>query len=86
MAFSNPKLAFIDVDWAGDPDDRRSTSGLLVYLGSNPITWSVKKQLTVSRSSTESECRALALALAKLCWLRTLLKDLGVFIPDAPIL
>ena len=31
---------FSDADWAGDPDDRRSTSGLLVYLGSNPITWS----------------------------------------------
>jgi hypothetical protein len=35
--------AFTDADWAGDPDDRRSTSGYLVYLGSNPITWSAKK-------------------------------------------
>uniref|UniRef100_A0A2N9H8A2 Integrase catalytic domain-containing protein n=1 Tax=Fagus sylvatica TaxID=28930 RepID=A0A2N9H8A2_FAGSY len=51
---------YSDADWAGDPDDRRSTSGLLVYLGSNPITWSAKKQATVSRSSTESEYRALA--------------------------
>ncbi len=78
--------AFTDADWAGDPDDRRSTSGLLVYLGPNPITWSAKKQLTVSRSSTESEYRALALASAEVCWLRTLLKDLGVFISEAPIL
>uniref|UniRef100_A0A2N9IDE7 CCHC-type domain-containing protein n=1 Tax=Fagus sylvatica TaxID=28930 RepID=A0A2N9IDE7_FAGSY len=78
--------AFTDADWAGDPDDRRSTSGLLVYLGPNPITWSAKKQLTMSRSSTESEYRALALASAQLCWFRTLLKDLGVFISAAPIL
>uniref|UniRef100_A0A2N9F4X6 Reverse transcriptase Ty1/copia-type domain-containing protein n=1 Tax=Fagus sylvatica TaxID=28930 RepID=A0A2N9F4X6_FAGSY len=78
--------AFTDADWAGDPDDRRSTSGYLVYLGSNPITWSAKKQPTVSRSSTESEYRALAIASAELCWIRTLLKDLGVFLSQTPVL
>ena len=30
--------AYTDADWAGDPNDRRSTSGYLVYIGSNPIT------------------------------------------------
>jgi hypothetical protein len=66
---------FTDADWVGDQDDRRSISGLLVFLGPNPITWSAKKQLTVSRSSTELEYRALTLASAELCWFRTLLKD-----------
>ena len=78
--------AFIDADWAGDPDDRRSTLGFLVYLGLNPITWSAKKQPTVSRSSIESEYRALAIASAELCWIRTLLKDLGVFLSQTPVL
>uniref|UniRef100_A0A2N9FS43 Reverse transcriptase Ty1/copia-type domain-containing protein n=1 Tax=Fagus sylvatica TaxID=28930 RepID=A0A2N9FS43_FAGSY len=78
--------AYTDTDWAGDPDDRRSTSGYLVYIGSNPITWSAKKQPTVSRSSTESEYRALAIASAELCWIRTLLKDLGIFLSHTPIL
>ena len=78
--------AFTDADWAGDPSDRKSTSGFLVYLGSNPITWSAKKQPTVSRSSTESEYRALAIAAAELCWLRTLLKDLRIYLADTRIL
>jgi hypothetical protein len=78
--------AFSDADWAGDPNDRRSTSGLLVYLGHNPITWFAKKQLTVSRSSTEAEYRALASASAELCWLRALIKDLGIYLYDPPIL
>uniref|UniRef100_A0A2N9FW57 Reverse transcriptase Ty1/copia-type domain-containing protein n=1 Tax=Fagus sylvatica TaxID=28930 RepID=A0A2N9FW57_FAGSY len=59
--------AYTDADWAGDPDDCRSTSGFLVYLGHNAITWSAKKQATVSRSSTESEYQALAIASAELC-------------------
>ena len=82
MTFS----AYIDADWARDPSNRRFTSGFLVYLGSNPITWSAKKQATVSRSSTEFEYRALAIVAVELCWLRTLLRDLGVYLPDTPIL
>uniref|UniRef100_A0A2N9F8N5 Integrase catalytic domain-containing protein n=1 Tax=Fagus sylvatica TaxID=28930 RepID=A0A2N9F8N5_FAGSY len=57
--------AFTDADWAGDPNDRRSTSGLLVFLGHNPITWSAKKQLTVSRSSTEAEVSSTCLCLCR---------------------
>ncbi|OWM63729.1 hypothetical protein CDL15_Pgr005991 [Punica granatum] len=34
---------FSDVDWAGNPDDRRSVSGFIVFLGSNPVSWSSKK-------------------------------------------
>ena len=77
---------FSNADWAGDPNDRRSTSGLLVYLGSNPITWSAKKQPTVSCSSTESEYRALATASVEVCWICTLLKALGIYLSQPPIL
>ena len=62
--------AFSDSDWASDPYDCRSTTRFLVYLGYNPITWSAKKQFTVSRSSIESEYCALASTVAELCWLR----------------
>ncbi|XP_023891177.1 uncharacterized mitochondrial protein AtMg00810-like [Quercus suber] len=76
--------AFFDSDWAGDPYDRHSITGYIVYLGYNPITWSAKKQDTISRSSTESEYRALATTATELYWLRQVLRDLGVFLPVPP--
>ena len=89
MAFTPGPLvlsAYSDLDWVGDPLDRKSISSILVFLGNSPITWSAKKQLTVSCSSTMVEYRALALPAAELCWIRMLLKDLGVFLRAAPIL
>ncbi|WKA06381.1 hypothetical protein VitviT2T_024283 [Vitis vinifera] len=70
--------AFSDADWAGDPTDRRSTTGYCFLLGSSLISWRSKKQTFVARSSTEAEYRALADTTSELLWLRWLLKDLGV--------
>jgi hypothetical protein len=78
--------AFTDADWAGDPSDRRSTSGIIVFLGHNPITWLAKKQHTVSRSSTEAEYRSLATGAAELAWIRQVLCDLKLFLPSAPLI
>ncbi|XP_068663015.1 uncharacterized mitochondrial protein AtMg00810-like [Aristolochia californica] len=44
-------VAYSDADWAGCPDTRRSTSGYSIYLGDNLVSWSAKKQPTVSLSN-----------------------------------
>jgi hypothetical protein len=77
--------AYADSDWVGCPDDRRSTTGYLVYLGPNLLSWSLKKQTTVARSSTEAEYRILAMVTAEVIWLKNLFRELELVLP-APVL
>ncbi|XP_019429617.1 PREDICTED: uncharacterized protein LOC109337163 [Lupinus angustifolius] len=69
-------IAFCDVDWASDIDDRKSISRAYIFLGPNLITWWSKKKTTISRSSIEAEYRSLALAAQELMWVESLLKEL----------
>nr|GEW49766.1 ribonuclease H-like domain-containing protein [Tanacetum cinerariifolium] len=69
-------VGYIDVDWAGCPSTRRSTSGYCVFLGDNLLYWSFKCQHTLSRFSAEVEYRDVANVVAKTAWLRNLPREL----------
>ena len=77
--------AYSDADWAGCSDTRRSTSGFYVYLGHNLVSWSSKRQTTVSRSSAEAEYCAFIHAVAECCWVRQLLQELHQPITTATV-
>jgi hypothetical protein len=60
-------------------------SGYCVYYGDSLISWSSKRQTTVSRSSAEAEYRAVAHAVAECCWLCQLLQELHLPLATATL-
>ncbi len=74
---------YSDADWAGDLDDRHSTTGNLFMMAGGAISWASKKQATVALSTAEAEYVALSAATQEIVWLRRLLTDLKV-LPDGP--
>ncbi|KAE8714902.1 hypothetical protein F3Y22_tig00110187pilonHSYRG00229 [Hibiscus syriacus] len=72
------KPGYVDSDYAGDLDNRRSTTGYVFTLGGGPICWKSTVQSVVALSTTEAEYMAAAEAAKEALWLTGLVKELGV--------
>ena len=69
-------IGYSDSDMAGDVDTRKSTSGVLFFLGRSPVSWQSVKQKVVALSSCEAEYIAAATAACQGVWLARLLSEL----------
>eukprot|EP00833_Pecoramyces_ruminatium_P001431 jgi/Orpsp1_1/1175463/evm.model.c7180000054002.1 len=72
-------LGYSDSDYAGDLNDRKSTSGNIILMGENPICWNSKKQSVVATSTAEAEYISTSLCIKKILWIRNILYELFKF-------
>ncbi|XP_059221503.1 uncharacterized protein LOC131996073 [Stomoxys calcitrans] len=61
---------YCDADWAGNIDDRQSTTGYVFLHQSAAVSWATKKQKTVALSSTEAEFMSLTAAIQESVYLK----------------
>ena len=79
-------VTFADADYAGDVDSRRSTSGMVVKMGSGAISWASKLQPVVTLSTTEAEYISATAAAQEILWLRNLFSEIGYEVEGASTL
>ena len=71
-------VGYVDADYAGDLDDRRSTTSYVFTFTRGPICWKSMIQSTVAMSTTKVEYIAAAEAVKEALWLTRLVKELGI--------
>uniref|UniRef100_A0A2N9I2Y6 CCHC-type domain-containing protein n=1 Tax=Fagus sylvatica TaxID=28930 RepID=A0A2N9I2Y6_FAGSY len=75
---TNSVVGYVDADYAGEVDDRRSTTGYVFTLSGGPICWKSTLQSIVAMSTTKAEYMAVAEAAKEALWLKGLVKELGL--------
>ena len=71
-------IGVTDSDYAGDRNNRRSTSGYVFMLCGGAISWKARQQTSVALSSTEAEYVAATEACKEMIWLNQIMKDLSI--------
>ena len=77
--------AYSDADHAGCQDTRRSTSGAAQFMGNKLLSWSSKRQMSTSISSTEAEYIAMCSCCAQILWMKSQLSDYGFNYKKVPM-
>lgn len=77
-----PIMCYVDADWGGDNESRKSYTGYVFILAGGVFSWESKKQPTVALSSTEAEYMALSSAAKEAIYLKKLLGEIQLHCPD----
>ncbi|KAJ9565794.1 hypothetical protein OSB04_001760 [Centaurea solstitialis] len=77
--------AYSDSHFAGCKIDRKSTTGGCHLLGGKLVSWTSKKQNSVSTSTAEAEYVTAGICCAQVLWLRNQLQDYNIQVSKIPI-
>ena len=75
---SGPLKGFVDANYAGDLDTRKSTTGYLFCMFDGPVSWRSILQPITALSTTEAEYIGIIEVEKEAIWLRRLVAEMGV--------
>jgi hypothetical protein len=73
---SKEVLGYSDADWGGDLEDKKSTTWFVFIMKGGAISWSSKRQPTITLSTTEVEYMGNTQATKEAIWITKLMMDL----------
>ncbi|GJT94280.1 ribonuclease H-like domain-containing protein [Tanacetum coccineum] len=84
-SFITSFVGYTNADWVGCPSTRQFTFGYYVFMGDNLLSWSSKRQHTLSRSSAKAEYQGVTIIVAETAWIRNLLRELHSSLSSATL-
>jgi hypothetical protein len=81
---NSPDL-YIDADYAGDLNTRRSTSGMIMMMNGGAVCWSSRLQKLCAQSSAESEIYAVTESVKEAIHFKLLCEDSGIRPQNKPM-
>jgi len=70
--------AYVDADYGGCKDTRRSTSGYVFTMSGGAVSWSSKRQATVALSTVEAEYVVMSRCAQQMVWMNSWLDEVGI--------
>jgi hypothetical protein len=76
--FDLSPTAYVDADYGGCKDTRRSTSGYVFIMAGGAVSWSSKRQATVALSTVEAEYVAMSRCSQQMVWMHSWLDEVEI--------
>ena len=74
-------MGYVDSDFAGCHNTRRSTEGAIFLVAGGPVSWESKRQDTVALSTVEAEYMVFSCTATQALWISKYFSEVGLPVP-----